>query len=87
METFNFSNSNIDLASEMVGEFISKAGVDRREALRIKLSLEEVLLEYQSKYGEDAVFGLKLVKRLFSSKIEIIIWELWNSDRKKRHFS
>ena len=54
MEQYNFSNSNIDLACEEVGKFLASAGVDRREALRLKLTFEEVLLEYQSKFGEDA---------------------------------
>ena len=73
MERYNFSNSNIDLACEQVGKFLAKVGVERREALRTKLTFEEVLLEYQAKYGEEAFFGLKLVKRLFSIKIEIVI--------------
>ena len=54
METFNFSNSNIDLACEEVGKFLASAGGDRREALCLKRTFEEVLLEYQSKFGEDA---------------------------------
>ena len=73
MEQYSFSNGNIDLASESVGQFLAKAGVERREALRTKLTFEEVLLEYQSKFGEEAVFKLKLLKRLFSIKIEIIV--------------
>ena len=56
MEQYNFSNSNIDLACEEVGEFLAKVGVERREALRTKLTFEEVLLEYRARYGEDATF-------------------------------
>ena len=73
MEQYNFSNSNIDLACEEVGEFLSKVGVERREALRTKLTFEEVLLEYQSKFGEDATFKVRLLKRLSSIKVEIIV--------------
>lgn len=73
MEQYNFSNSNIDLACKEVGEFLSKAGVERRDLLRIKLTVEEVLLEYQARFGEQANFKLKLVKRLFSIKVEIIV--------------
>ena len=73
MEQYNFSNSNIDLACEEVGEFLSKVGVERREALRTKLTLEEVLLEYQSKLGEEATFKVRLLKRLSSIKVEIIV--------------
>ena len=71
MEQFNFSNSSIDLACESVGEFLLKADVDRREALRTKLMFEEVLLEYQAKLGEDATYKLKCTKRLFAIRVEI----------------
>ena len=73
MEQYHFSNSHIDLASEEVGHFLARVGVERREALRTKLMLEEVLLEYQTRFGEDAAFRLRLVKRLMSIKIEIIV--------------
>ena len=73
METFHFSNSDIDLACEEVGAFLAKVGVDRREALRIKLTFEEVLLEYQTKFGEEAEFRVKLLKRLSSIKIELVV--------------
>ena len=71
METFHFSNSDIDLACERVGEFLAKSGVERREALRIKLTFEEVLLEYQTKFGEEALYKLKCTKRLSAIKVEI----------------
>ena len=35
MEQLNFSNSNIDLACEEVGIFLTSVGVEKREALRI----------------------------------------------------
>ena len=71
MEALNFSNGNIDLACEKVGEFLAKSGVDRREALRIKLMLEEILLEYQDKFGEEANYKLKCAKRLSAMKVEM----------------
>ena len=73
METFNFSNSNIDLACEEVGKFLASAGVDRREALRLKLTFEEVLLEYQSKFGEDATYKLKCIKRFSAIRVEMTV--------------
>ena len=73
MEVFHFSNGNIDLACEEVGKFLKKVGVERREALRTKLTFEEVLLEYQTRLGEEATFKVKLVKRLSSIKVEIIV--------------
>ena len=44
MKIYLLSNTNIDLACEEVGSFLLQAGVERREALRAKLTLEEVLL-------------------------------------------
>ena len=70
METLNLSNGNIDLACQTVGEFLAKSGVDRREGIRIKLTLEEILLEYQAKFGEETIFKLKCAKRLSAIKIE-----------------
>lgn len=72
MDKYTFSNTDIDLACEAVGEFLAKVGVDRREALRTKLTFEEVLLEYQDALGEDAEFSVRLLRRLSSIKIEII---------------
>ena len=71
MERYNFSNNNIDLACEQVGKFLAKSGVERREALRIKLTLEEVLLEYQAKFGEETTYKLKCTRRLSAIKVEI----------------
>lgn len=73
MERYIFSNSNIDLACEEVGKFLASSGVERREALRVKLTVEEVLLEYQSKFEEEASFKLRLVKRLSSIRVELIV--------------
>ena len=73
MEQYLFSNSSIDLACEEVGKFLASADVERREALRIKLTLEEVLLKYQSKFGAEATFRIRCAKRLPSIKVEIIV--------------
>ena len=73
MEQYHFSNDNIALACEMVGKFLASAGVERREALRIKLTLEEVLLNYQSKFGQEADFRIWCVRRFPSSKVEVIV--------------
>jgi len=73
LERYTFSNSNIDLASDQVAKFLASAGVERREALRIRLSFEEVLLKYQAKFGEEAFFKFRCAKRFPSIKIEIIV--------------
>ncbi len=73
MEQLDFSNSNIDLTCEEVGKFLASAGVDRREALRLKLTFEEVLLEFQSKFGEDATYKLKCTKRFSAIRVEMTV--------------
>ena len=70
---YHLSNGYIDLACEDVGKFLVSAGVERREALRIKLTFEEVLLEYQSKFGETADFKVRTVKRFSSIKVQMMI--------------
>ena len=87
MELSRFLNTNIDLACEEVGNFLVSAGVERREALRIKLTLEEALLQYQEKFGTDAGFSLRLVKRLSSLRVELIVpgesYDALGSDREE----
>ena len=87
MKESYFSNSNIDLACEAVGTFLASAGVERREALRVKLTLEEALLQYQEKFGTDAGFSLRLVKRLSSLRVELIVpgesYDALGSDREE----
>ena len=79
MEQYNFSNGNIDLACEEVGKFLAAAGVERREALRTKLTFEEVLLEYQAQFSEEATYKLKFTKRLSAIRVEIeVIGETFN---------
>ena len=73
MEQLKFSNSNIDLACEDVGYFLTSVGVEKREVLRIKLTLEEMLLEYQARFGEDASFRVRCVRRFFTIKVELIV--------------
>ena len=73
MNQLDFSNNNIDRACEQVGRFLADSGVERREAIRIKLTFEEVLLEYQSKFGENATYKLKCTKRFSAIRVEMIV--------------
>ena len=73
MEQLDFSNSNIDLTCEDVGVFLTSVGVEKREALRIKLTLEEILLDYQARFGKEATFKVRCVKRLLTIKVELIV--------------
>lgn len=73
MENYSLSNAGIDTACERVESFLSGSGVERRVVLRVKLTVEEVLLEYQSRFGENATFQLRQMNRFSNVKLEIII--------------
>ena len=73
MNLYHFTNSGIDLACREIDSFLASSGVEHREALRIKLSCEEVLLKYQRHLGENAGFKVKLVKLLSSIRVDIIV--------------
>lgn len=73
MEQYKFSTYNMEQACEEVGKFLISSGVERHEAQRSKLSFEEVLQEYRAKLGAEAVFRIRLIKRLSTVKVELII--------------
>ena len=73
MKNEKLTNLNIDLASNKIEGFLSQNKVEGKNIIRIKLAAEETLLKLQEKFGEQAAFSLKCVKRLGSLKVEIIL--------------
>ena len=73
MIQYEFSNSGIDLACEEIEKFLAQSDVERREVLRIRLTFEEILLEYQAKLGEQAAFKVRCVRRFPSIRVELIV--------------
>ncbi len=73
MENYHFSYQNIDACCEATEQFLKTAKVDRREGLRTKLMLEEMLLRYRDRFGEEAEYVFRCVKRFFAQRIEIIV--------------
>lgn len=69
---YTFSNHDIDSSVRNVCTFLSEAKVEKREALRIKLAFEEILLEYQSEFGAEKSFMLKLFRQFSVLRIEIV---------------
>ena len=47
MMNYLLKNSNIDIISYEIGAFLDKCKVDRKDAMRIKLAVEETLIHYQ----------------------------------------
>lgn len=64
MEVFNLSSEDIMTATEKTFTFLSDNKVDRKEALRLKLAEEDILLTYRQRLGEEAKLELYLEKRM-----------------------
>lgn len=67
------SNENIDDVCSLAEEYLDAAGVDRKDILRIKLAAEEVLLNYQEKFGEECHFSARCIKRFGYLRLEFTI--------------
>ena len=60
MERFFLTNSDIDRVSEKLAGYLKDAGVDKKEIMRNRLVLEEVLINFQAKFGEEKEFLFSL---------------------------
>ena len=73
MKKYILTSENIDLMSEEIEVFCGKNKVDKKETLRVKLTAEEVLLQYFSEFGESCEIDFSIEKFFSSGKIKIII--------------
>lgn len=73
MERYTFDSSCIDLVSERVESFLNQEKVISKDILRTKLMVEEALLNYRERLGEDASFSLACIKRFGRIRIELIV--------------
>lgn len=73
MDKYSFSNTQIDIACRQVEKALVAYGVERREALRIKLTFEEILLEYQERFGEEASFRVRCSSRFSAIRVEVTV--------------
>ena len=67
------SNAGINTAADETEQFLSEANVDGKDILRIRLALEEALLNYQGALGENGSFFVRYVKRLGRLRIELSV--------------
>lgn len=67
------TNENIAAAVAEVERLAAVSKVDGKEAVRIRLAVEEALLNYRKSMGADAVFSLLCVRRLGRLRIELRI--------------
>ena len=73
MDQYIFSNTQINQACQQVEKALVAYGVERREALRIKLTFEEILLEYQENLGEDASFLVQCSSRFSAIRVAVTV--------------
>ena len=53
METIKLTNENIDILSEKVYKMYSDCQATKKDSIRARLLLEEVLIKYKNRFGED----------------------------------
>ena len=73
MNKYLLTNANVDIISDEIAAFLDKCNVDIKDAMRIKLAVEETLLHYQEEFGEEQKVFINCRKRLGRSRIEIRI--------------
>ena len=56
------TNSNIDSVIEKIEKFFESTNVSRKDIIKIRLLLEETLIRYQEKFGEDHRFSVVIRK-------------------------
>ena len=54
----DLSNQNISATVEEIRAFLTKSGVERKDLLKICLSMEEILLRYQARFGSAHEFDI-----------------------------
>lgn len=73
MAKYNLCNVDIDKMSEAVNVFLSDRGLERRNVLRACLILEELLLDYQEKFGAETEITMSKERRLRSESMVVRI--------------
>lgn len=70
---YRLSGENIDAASEKIEKYLVSFSVDKRNVLRFRLMLEEILLNYRDRFGEETEFTLRCEKRFSRPRIVIAV--------------
>jgi len=71
MEKYNLSSESIDAISNEIIEFCDKNNILKQDMTRIRLSVEEVLLNYRDRFGEKS--EVKLFLKKYYSKVKIML--------------
>ncbi|MBQ0026514.1 MAG: cation:dicarboxylase symporter family transporter [Lachnospiraceae bacterium] len=73
MGKYKLTNDTIDLLSEKIGEMYKGLGCAKKETFRAKLLLEEALLKYQSRFGEDIEVSYRVYKVIGQTRFGVRI--------------
>lgn len=69
MSMIGLTNENVDRAAEFLGE----CGLERKDCLRLRMTIEETLLKYQETLGTEGGFSIRCVKRLGRVRVELTV--------------
>ena len=62
--SFFLEDEQVDIAADKIMDYLLAVGLERKEALRIRLSAEEILLSWQNHFGKTAKTQLSCYSRL-----------------------
>ena len=64
MQDYTLTNHDIDMACHEVETFCERANGEKRDILRTRLTVEEILLNYQEAFGTNGTFQFQCRKRI-----------------------
>ena len=64
MQDYTLTNHDIDVACHEVETFCERANGEKRDILRTRLAVEEILLKYQEAFGTKGTFRFQCRKRI-----------------------
>ena len=64
MQDYNLTNHDIDAACHQVEIFCERANGEKRDILRTRLAVEEILMKYQEAFGAKGTFQFQCRKRI-----------------------
>lgn len=70
---YKLNEVNIDVACEQVDSYFVKKKMDPKDRIRTKFSIEEILLNYMSKFGNDREFTVDFGGGLSRNKIRLTV--------------
>ena len=70
---YRLTSEGIDLISGSISEYLTGISLNRKDVLRVRLIMEEILLQYQEFFGTDHVVLLTCGKRFSRHRVQLII--------------